>query len=353
MGVKHLNSYFVSHCSTVSIETIDFESCRGKIVVVDTSIYLYKFLEKSSNRNNKTSFMEQLYHFLSMFLRYKICAVFIFDGKSPPEKYNLLQNRYTEKKNAESKYDEIQNHLLTLDKNSGEYMDACRELMNLQKKIVRLRREHILQAKELMTAFGFAYYDAPGESDQLCAHFVKSGVAWACLSDDMDMFLLDCPRVLRSMSLMQHTWTLYHTAGILKDLDISLRDLTEIVVLCGSDYNRMTMTNQQINIPSIKNMFSIYYHEYKKCKKENDDDQINDKQCNHSFYEWYKTYKTETSDMSTEKMSHLCSLFNIDNYVNILQPYCDSFCKEEKNQIKMDNLKKIMENHGFIFLGRK
>jgi 5'-3' exonuclease len=288
------------------------------------------------------SFMEQVYHLLCLFLKYKIYAIFIFDGKSPPEKSNVIHNRYMQKKEAESKYDEIQRNLLAMDKNSGEYMSACRELIYLQKKMVRLRSEHIVQSKELMCAFGFAYYDAPGESDQLCAHFVKSGAAWACLSDDMDMFLLDCPRVLRIMSVANHTWTLYHTASIFKELDISLQDLREIVVMCGSsDYNY-----DMVSFPSIKNMFSVYYREYKKWKKENMDI---------SFYAWYmKTHDKMENNMPAEKMSHLCSLFNTTNCANILQPFCDLFsCDRLKNnQMKLESLKRIMENHGFIFVGK-
>jgi len=345
MGVKHLNNYFTTHCSSSAIKKTDFESCRGKTIVVDTSIYLYKFLEKDA-------FMEQLYLFLALFTHYKIQPIFIFDGKSPPEKLTTIQKRYTEKKQAESRYDEIQIQLLAYQTNSKEYADACKELENLRKKMVRLKYEHVQQAKSLINAFGFTHYDAPGESDQLCAYFVKSGVAWACLSEDMDMFLLDCPRVLRNISLMNHTWTLYNTQHILKDLNISLRDLTEMVILCGSDYN---YNKHDIKMPTIKKIFDIYYNEYqphieeiKNIEQIEKIEQI--QQTTTTFYEWYTKIKENQEIMPTEKMEHIMALFDIYIIANILQPFCDSFCKLADNKMNMKNVQTIMEKYGFIFV---
>jgi hypothetical protein len=101
-----------------------------------------------------------------------------------------------------------------------------------------------------------------------------------------------------------------------------------------------------VSFPSIKNMLSVYYREYKKWKKEN---------MNISFYAWYiKTYDKMENNIPAEKISHLCSLFNTNNYANILQPFCDLFsCVPfTTNQINLESLKQIMENHGFIFIGK-
>ena len=39
------------------------------------------------------------------------------------------------------------------------------------------------------------YYTAINEADELCASMVINGFAWACLSEDMDMFVYGCTRV--------------------------------------------------------------------------------------------------------------------------------------------------------------
>jgi len=267
--------------------------------------------------------MEQLYLFLATLMYYQIRPIFIFDGKSPPEKMALIRRRYTEKKEAESKYDEIQNHLLVLDKNAKEYADACEKLEDLRKKMVRLRHEHVVQAKELIAAFGFEYYEAAGESDQLCAYMVQTGTAWACLSEDMDMFLLNCPRVLRGMSLMNQQWVMYDTAAILGDLNMGLADLIDIVILSGS-------TDYSINEKrkSIVNILDIYKNEYLPVGT-----------FLTSFYQWYNGKYGGCSEIECMRSMFEISITNMINTATT-----------NMNIISIMKIKDIMVNHGFVFI---
>jgi 5'-3' exonuclease len=267
--------------------------------------------------------MEQLYLFLATFMHYKIQPIFIFDGKSPPEKMALIRRRYTEKKEAESKYDEIQKDLLALDKNSKEYATACEKLEELRKKMVKLRHEHIVQAKDLIAAFGFEYYEAAGESDQLCAYMVQTHTAWACLSEDMDMFLLNCPRVLRSISLMNQQWVLYDTSSILRDLNMNLEDLIDITILSGStDYSKKMDKRK-----SIINIFDIYKNEY-----------LSVGTLSKTFYEWY--CEKYGGDYDIESMRTMFKISIMNN---------DGIC-ENKMTMCINKIKEIMIHHGFIFM---
>ena len=62
----------------------------------------------------------------------------------------------------------------------------------LKKQFINITKSHIAQVKELITAYGCTYYDAPGEADELCAMLTIKGKVWACLSEDMDMFVYGC-----------------------------------------------------------------------------------------------------------------------------------------------------------------
>jgi len=64
MGIKHLNQYFTKKCSSTSIKKIHFEDLYDKIIVIDISIYMYRFLGDGI-------FMENMYLFLSL-LKYLI-----------------------------------------------------------------------------------------------------------------------------------------------------------------------------------------------------------------------------------------------------------------------------------------
>jgi hypothetical protein len=128
---------------------------------------------------------------------------------------------------------------------------------------------------------------------------------------------------------MNRTWTLYHTAEILQDLNISLCDLKQMVILCGSDYN------VQQDKATIRKLFDLYYHNY--------DNKT-------TFYEWYCSYDKNNTMITTEKMEHLCSLFDTTIHENTLRTFCDSYLINESKKMNLKTVREIMEKYGFVFL---
>lgn len=319
MGIKNLNQFLLKSCSHNSIKKTTFEEIQKKVIVIDISIYLYKFMTDGL-------YMENLYTLLSIFKYYIITPIFIFDGKPPPEKWDLIKQRNWVKKEAEAK-------LLEMSTNPGDFTKE--EFDELRKKAVRIKNDDILKAKELMDAFGFIYYDAPGEADQLCAYFVNTGIAWACLSDDMDMFLYGCPRVLRNLSLMNHRVMYYDTKQILKELGLSYSDFLEIAVLCGTDYNTgyvsLRKTLELHN--EYKNTAELVVYETESKSKE-------------TFYNWFikKSHLNETDNFTS-----ICSMFDISGQT-VLEEFSGRFkmdiLEKRANIVK---IKEIMGNYGFLF----
>jgi 5'-3' exonuclease len=80
---------------------------------------------------------------------------------------------------------------------------------------------------------------------------VIDGSAYACMSDDMDLFLYGCPRILKRLDLPTNTVDYYDLDVILKSLNVTLKDFKYICVLSGTDYNKKG------NIP-IKNAFKLF-----------------------------------------------------------------------------------------------
>jgi 5'-3' exonuclease len=322
MGIKNLNQYMLKHCSSSSIQKINFETLKHKTIVIDISIYLYKFMTYGN-------FMENVYSLLSILKYYLITPIFVFDGKPPPEKWALLKKRRWEKKDAEARYMELQNSVLNNDISLNEIEN---EMEELRKKMVRVKPEDIKKVKELMDAFGLIYYDAPGEADQLCAYLVNEGVAWACLSDDMDMFLYGCPCVLRNLSLMNHQVMMYDTSSILKDLSLSLEDFLEIAILCGTDYND--------GYHSLHKTL-ILHNEY----KQNITDHASTSTS--GFYQWF-IQKSEVDE--TMNFKKICNMFDLKNNGD-LEKFAASFKKDlSEKSANIHKLKEIMREYGFIFL---
>jgi 5'-3' exonuclease len=92
----------------------------------------------------------------------------------------------------------------------------------------------IEKVKDLIRAYGATYYDAPGEADELCALLVLKKKVWACLSEDMDLFVYGCTRVLRYFSLINHSVVLYYMKGILDELSLNQKDFREITTTAHS-----------------------------------------------------------------------------------------------------------------------
>ena len=98
------------------------------------------------------------------------------------------------------------------------------KMESLKKDFIRIRDCHIQCVKRLMELHGVSYIHAPEEADVVCCEMVINGTAWACLSDDMDMFLYGCTRVLRFISLLNHSVVMYDTVSILRDLNMNLTE---------------------------------------------------------------------------------------------------------------------------------
>ena len=127
MGIKFLNKYLIKKCSKRSIRRVNLSDLKNKVFVIDTSIYLYKFL-------GENALIENMYLFLSKMHHNNIKPIFIFDGKPPDEKKELLRQRRLEKKEAESKYDGIKQQIIDASyqnitiENRKELLDEMEEL---------------------------------------------------------------------------------------------------------------------------------------------------------------------------------------------------------------------------------
>jgi 5'-3' exonuclease len=209
MGIKFLNRFLREECNKTAIKMIPLLQLSGKKIAVDISIYLYKYTAENS-------LIENMYLMLSIFRYYQIIPVFIFDGKPPIEKKDLLQKRREDKKSAEQEYYRLKTQLVSEDDvvEEEEKQDIQNQMDLLKKQFVTLKKEMVEEVKQLMRAFGATYYDAPGEADELCAALVIKNKVWACLSEDMDLFVYGCPRVLRYFSLLNHTAVLYDLVKI-------------------------------------------------------------------------------------------------------------------------------------------
>ena len=248
MGIRLLNKFLKETCSSKSIYSIHISKLNKKIIAVDISIYLYKY--ESDN-----TLIENIYTMISIFRYYNIIPIFVFDGVAPTEKKELIEQRVQNKRTAEHEFNKLK-LLLESSSTEKEKNEIIEQMNTLKKKFVYMNKNKINKIKLLLDYYGMTYIDAPGEADQLCALLVIQKKAWACLSDDTDMFVYGCNRVLRYFSLINHTAVLYDYNNILKDLKINHDNFKEICVLSGTDYNNNTLNT--LNIFKLIQFYETY-----------------------------------------------------------------------------------------------
>jgi len=323
MGIKHLNRFLKENASS-SMKFINITEISGKKIAVDISIYMYRY---ASDDN----LIENIYLMLSVFRYYNIIPIFIFDGKPPAEKKELLLKRREDKKEAEEEYNNIKNTLANnYDMDESEKQDLIYNMDVLKKKFVNISKTDIDKVKSLIRAYGATYYDAPGEADELCAMLTVKGKVWACLSEDMDMFVYGCPRVIRYLSLLNHTAVLYDMKCILENLGITQKELREICILSGTDYNNLNDYDK--NSPTLYTTLK-YYKKYHKEKS------------NLEFYDWLieKTQYIKNYDL----LIKICSMFDLsENHLNI-----DIFknIKIINGPVIKNEIYNILKTDGFLF----
>ena len=323
MGIRNLNRYLRNNCPE-SIKCIPISDISHKKIAVDISIYLYKY-------ESENALLENMFIMLSIFRHYNIIPIFIFDGKPPDEKKDLLQKRKEDKKMAQEEYYKLQQSLQEIDKLNSNKQYIISTMNQLKKQFVQINKEKIEKVKSLIRAYGATYYDAPGEADELCALLVIKKKVWACLSEDMDLFVYGCSRVLRYFSLVSHTVVLYYTKGIFNELNMTHKEFKEICILSGTDYNINT-NNNKVNL----NVTIEYFNHFKNSKNSN----------NVTFYDWLQLNTDYISDIHL--LNKINNMFNLDSNNDKLNIFNN--IKIENGQIKQQEIENIMKTEDFIFL---
>jgi 5'-3' exonuclease len=205
----------------------------------------------------------------------------------------------------------------------------------LKKQFVQINKDKIEKVKSLIRAYGATYYDAPGESDELCALLVIKKKVWACLSEDMDLFVYGCTRVLRYLSLLSHSVVLYSMKGILEELNMEQKEFKEICVLSGTDYNINSDCQTGRGFINLNNTLK-YFRKFKESKS------------HLSFYEWLH--------LTTNYISDFELLDKINNMFDLNKKNIESFQHFTKNirimngPIILNEVKNIMKEEDFIFV---
>ena len=300
---------------------IQLSDLKNRTLVIDTSIYLYKY--KTGDK-----LMENFYLLVAKLLYYEITPIFVFDGKPPPEKMDEIWNRYNNKKVAEAEYKLLAEKMKLEDcQNNREEIHA--EMVELKRRFIRITNDDIKKVKSLLDAFGVTHYASEGEADVMCAQLVKSDRAWGCISDDTDMFLYGCRRVYRHLSILNDTVIYYDYSSILKRLRMTSEMFREVMVMLGTDYNNQCDINMTVG--EIVNNFNAFVDAF----------------ANNgiSFHDWLLQENRCTRE-TYDKVRKVYQMFDLSN---LSEPNGQVSKPNLKTITNTAELRNIMKSEGFCF----
>jgi flap endonuclease-1 len=224
MGIRYLNK-FITENSVNGSTKINISDLEGKVIAIDTSLILYQFLIAFKSHddliNNDGKVTTHIHAILTKILSYikkKIHPIFVFDGKPPEIKMKTLQYRNQLKKKA---LENLENDL------------SQEEEKKMLKRSLRITDEQISECKEILDILGIPYIESPTEADPQCAYLVKEGIAYAVISEDMDLLTFGTNRLIRGSG---NKLELYNLDIILKELKLTYNEFIELSILFGCDY---------------------------------------------------------------------------------------------------------------------
>lgn len=281
MGIKDLMKVLKEY-SPDSICLYGLDVFCGYTVAIDISIYLNKFIKSSGagfDENGEMISSEWLNRFMVMFCKlkkYGIKVVCIFDGPNPP--MEKLKEQEKRRGAARTKVMKIDDAKYLLEKVKEDYLpydtplDASLKeqirnvvgkrlqggkedisdydnldevVLGLKTAIARYEKQnapilpiYTKSLKKLLEAFGFNYFVAPGEAEQLCAWMNRRGMVDGVLSEDTDVIAYGAPLMLCKMDAYNNTVTVVVHSKILQDMEFTEEQFLDMCIMLRCDYNK-------------------------------------------------------------------------------------------------------------------
>ena len=133
---------------------------------------------------NKFSYLSFPLKMIRMFTKYKISPIAVFDGRFLDVKKDLLDKRQKDKK---------ENQEMGLSQLEAGKEDEARKHF---KRSLKINSKMIDFLVDLLKDLGVRVIVAPYEADAQVSYLVKKGVADFGVSEDSDLLVFGCPRLV-------------------------------------------------------------------------------------------------------------------------------------------------------------
>lgn len=275
-----------NHLVDLSLSTFRRKKITQKInssfitVAIDVSLFGHKY--KRNFGLIEYGFLKQILSCLSS----KIIPIYVFDGKSPNEKKNVIKKRIINQQNNKDKLDAI---LCYTNQTIQEYSEYIKELesliqlfkdfdpsyeveplcntsilnskvvdsnstmntpeiCNLKRKSIYVDSNDISRLQQFFDELGITYIVANGEADSMISKLSTLNYVDACLSEDSDMLPKGCKNVIHIKNNIVYR---YNLNDILTTLGITYHLFIDYCILLGCDYYKISQNIDPYKLLSL------------------------------------------------------------------------------------------------------
>jgi flap endonuclease-1 len=225
-------------------EKTEIKDLSGKWVAIDAFNTLYQFLSiirqkdgtpLMDSQGRVTSHLSGLLYRTTSLIEAGVKVAFVFDGVPPSFKAETLAQRSEAREKAEAAWQEAK--------------AAGRDGFKYAQAASRINSEILQDGKRLISAMGLPVIVAPSEGEAQAAHMAARGDVELAGSQDYDSLLFGAPHVVRNLAItgkrklprkniyVDVEPEIIHLEDELALLGITRRQLVEMGIMCGTDYN--------------------------------------------------------------------------------------------------------------------
>ncbi|GAA5939986.1 hypothetical protein JCM1841_000909 [Sporobolomyces salmonicolor] len=235
MGIKGLTA-LINNFAPTAIKQAEMKTLFGRKVAIDASMSIYQFLiavrqqdgqQLMNEAGETTSHLMGLFYRTIRMVENDLKPCYVFDGKPPALKSNVLKKRFAGRQEAQEAESEA--------KETGTVEDVDK----LSRRQVKVTKEHNEECRRLLTLMGVPWVEAPSEAEAQCAELCRGGLVYGAGSEDMDTLTFNSPIVLRHLTFSEARKMpidVISLEDVLKGLELTMDQFIDMCMLCGCDY---------------------------------------------------------------------------------------------------------------------
>lgn len=329
------------------IKTIDLSSlcrCNIRIIAVDISQLIHRL--------GPYNLCGGIIDLIKTFNGVGCSLIFVFDGKPPKEKKEILYERKKKKDKHNKLLKQCELHLKNFEEELSsitskekkveiktQMTEVTANIKKHKRRTFSIKKEHIILLKNLFDFLKISYIHLENyEADAVCSTLVKMNIADACLSEDYDLMSYNCRYILRNLNITNGTVDIINLDKIYSLIKLNYEEFIYLIIMNGTDYSRKV---RDINLTYI---YSLLLQKF----------DIGDilLLINNPTYNYQTAYKIFTQQidinphkdvMNYEIGTHIYRNINTDKSLIITQ--LNKYNSDTKDKIDIKNITKKMNDY--------